>query len=451
MSLNAISPIDGRYANETKVLSSIFSESALMRYRIKVEIEYLISLSREEKIKEFNLSENDIIFLHKIYLNFTESNAKRIKRIESKINHDVKAVEYFIKEKLAKHNLKNKFEFVHFALTSEDINNLSYTLMLQDGLKVYIKELSKLQAVIKMYALRYKNLSLLALTHGQAASPTTLGKEFAVFYLRIQKQLQELKNIKLAGKLSGATGNWNAHHFAYKNIDWIDFSKKFVELFGLEFNPVTTQIEPHDSVSSTYHNIVRINNIIQDLNQDVWFYIARGVFKQQSNKNNVGSSTMPHKINPIDFENSEGNILLANSVLNGMANKLQISRMQRDLSDSTVLRNQGVAIGYAYIAIKKTMHGLNKLSIDKKKIQEELDKHWEILTEPLQITLRKLGEYGAYEKIKNKALGKELTKVEFQKIVRSLKIPREEKNKLLNLTPQKYIGLAPKLVTRYIK
>ncbi len=452
MSLTAISPLDGRYLGKVKELLPIFSEKALFQYRLQVEIEYLIALTQEKKIKEIRILEDkEIKKLRLLYESFSEADAAKIKKIEKITNHDVKAVEYYIKDKFKGTSLADLTEFIHFALTSEDVNNIAYSLMLIDGLWVYKRNLKKLLSELKLFSLKNKNIPLLALTHGQPASPTTIGKELAVFYLRLHSELINLDSIELKGKFSGASGNWNAQRIAYPNIDWLEFSKNYLKALGLEFNSLTTQIEPHDSAANIYHSLIRINSIIKDLDQDIWLYISRGVFKQKQIKGEIGSSTMPHKVNPIDFENSEGNLGLANSILEFLAKKLPISRLQRDLSDSTVLRNQGVAIGYALLAVKSTLKGLAKLEINKKYCSEELDGHWEILAEPVQIILRKVGYEKPYEKLKELTRGENISKADLHKFIRGLDISKSEKDRLLKLTPEKYIGLASKLVDKYIK
>lgn len=452
MSLTTISPLDGRYQDKVKELTPIFSEWGLFHYRLLVEVEYLITLSQTKAIKEVGqFSDKEVVKLRRLYKDFSAQEAIKIKKIEKITNHDVKAVEYYLKNKLKNILAVESLEFVHFALTSEDINNIAYSLMLKDGLEVYTKSLKRLLGELKILATKNKSIPLLALTHGQPASPTTLGKELAVFYFRLSPQLAELESSKLSAKLSGATGNWNAQLTAYPGVDWLSFSQAFIKGLGLVFNPLTTQIEPHDSAARIYHNLVRINSILINLNQDIWFYISRGVFKQKKIKGEIGSSTMPHKVNPIDFENSEGNLGLASSILNFLASKLPVSRLQRDLTDSTILRNQGVALGYSLLAIKSTTKGLKKLAVDKMKIKSELNQHWEVLAEPIQTVLRKVGYDKPYEKLKQLTRGQRLDKQKLQKFIRRLKIEKEEKDKLLKLTPEKYIGLASKLVDKYLK
>ncbi len=448
--LTSISPLDGRYYNEVKELNSIFSESALMKYRLKVEVEYLIALSNESKIPEVReFTDEERVLLRTIYEKFDIKEAEKVKKIEKTTNHDVKSVEYYLKEKIKKiKRLEDYQEFIHFGLTSEDINNLAYTLMLKDGLATYKKSLNKLLKELRSTAVKHRRTPLLALTHGQPASPTTIGKELAVFYKRINDQINQLP---LKGKFSGAVGNWSAHLVAYPKVDWLGFSKNFIESFGLEFNPLTTQIEPHDGSAEAYHHLIRVNNIIKDLDQDIWLYISRGIFKQKKVKGEVGSSTMPHKVNPIYFENSEGNLGLSNSILNHLAEKLAVSRMQRDLSDSTVLRNQGVAIGYSLLALKSTLKGLSRLEVNKQKVAEELSDQWQLLAEPIQVVLRKEGYPKPYEALKKLTRGKTINKIELHKFIRSLKISKQAKDQLLKLTPENYIGLASKLVDKYIK
>jgi len=451
-SLSAISPLDGRYFNKVKELSPIFSESALIKYRLRVEIEYLIALAGEAKIKELKeFSPEEKNQLREIYQKFDLPEAEKIKKIEAVTNHDVKAVEYYLKEKIGKNRkLLPALEFVHFGLTSYDVNNLAYSLMLRDGAAIYQKELKTLLLSLKDLAKRFKNISLLSLTHGQPASSTTLGKELAIFYWRLNSELANLHQLKLKGKFSGAVGNWNAHCLTYPKVDWTAFSQKFVEGLGLEFNPLTTQIEPYDSAASVYHNLIRINTILKDLSQDLWLYVSRDIFKLKKIKGEVGSSTMPHKVNPIDFENSEGNLGLANALLNHLAEKLPVSRLQRDLSDSTVIRNQGAALGYGLLALKSLIKGLLKLEVNRQIIETELNNHWEVLAEAIQVVLRKAGYPKPYEKLKQLTRGEKVTKAGLQKFIRSLKIDKTEKATLLKLTPEKYIGLAVKLVDKYL-
>jgi len=446
--LDNISPIDGRYAKNVQELKLFFSEEALIKYRIKIEIEYLIALCSVVHIKELQpLSSRKKTELRKLYEKFNTKDARQVKRIENKTNHDVKAVEYFIRDKFNSSGNKKLIPWIHFALTSEDVNNLAYSLMWQDGLiHIYLPLLKKVESKIKSLAKSNKKEALLSLTHGQPANPTTVGKEFAVFFNRLNRQIKILKSYKLLGKLSGATGTWAAHMLAYPKADWLKFSEKFIKSLKLEPSLLTTQIESHDSLVESYQTISRINSILIDMCQDLWQYISRGVFIQKRVDGEVGSSTMPHKINPINFENAEGNLNIANSLFSGFSKKLQISRMQRDLSDSTVLRNQGVALAHSLIALKNILKGLDRILVNKNKISDELNSHWEILAEPIQIILRKNGISDAYENLKELTRGENISKEILAEFIKSLKIPKSDKEYLLNLTPEKYIGYSTKLV-----
>ena len=443
-SLNALSPLDGRYANSTKDLSTYFSESALMQYRLKVEIEYIIALGNEKSIKELPpFSKNNQTRLRKIYHNFNTACAEKVKEIESTTNHDMKAIEYYIQGKTK----KALHPWIHFALTSEDVNNLSYSLMWKEGLnQIYLPTLQSINKELKKLARKYKNASMLALTHGQPATPTTFGKELAVFCARLDRQISQIKAHKLLGKFSGATGTWSAHMTAYPKTNWTGFASKFINSLGLEPNLVTTQIEPHDSLAESYRQVVLVNSILTDLCRDMWSYISRGILGQKKVAGEVGSSTMPHKINPIQFENAEGNMGIANALLNHLATKLPISRMQRDLSDSTALRNQGVALGHSYLALKNVLKGLNRITVNKIQMSKELGDHWEVLAEAIQTILRKSGKQDAYEQLKELTRGQSINTDTLAKLVSGLKIPEEDKQTLMNLTPSSYIGLAPKLV-----
>ena len=442
--LNSISTLDGRYNKEASILSNYFSESALMRYRIMVEVEYLISLSKEKKLVDLPLISKSVQnSLRKIYQKFDTISARRIKKIESQTNHDVKAVEIFISEKLKKMNKTNLVPWVHFGLTSEDVNNISYSMMWKDGTKnVYLDKLNTIIKAIKALASKYSKEAMLSLTHGQPATPTTFGKEMAVFYSRLNKHYKLLQKLELEGKISGATGTWAAHFLAYPNIDWLKFSNKFVKHFGLKHNPLTTQIESHDSLAEQYHLLSRVNSILIDFSNDMWFYISRGILIQKIVSGETGSSTMPHKINPIHFENAEGNCGLSNSLLIHLANKLTISRLQRDLSGSTVIRNQGVALGYCVIALNSLIKGIDRVKINKQRTKDELNNHWEILAEAVQIILRKNGYSDAYEKIKELTRGETIGKNNIQEIISSLDISHDDKNILMNLTPRGYTGLS---------
>ena len=442
--LNAISPLDGRYGNAVKNLSAFFSESALMRFRLKVEIEYLIAIGNEKRIHELGpFSTTEQTRLREIYKNFNSAGAEKVKEIEATTNHDVKAIEYYIqnKVKMALH------PWIHFALTSEDVNNLSYSLMWQDGLQqAYLSTLQLVNKELKKLARKYKKSSMLALTHGQPATPTTLGKELAVFCARLDRQIKQIKAHKFLGKFGGATGTWSAHVVAYPKTNWKRFAERLIKSLGLEPNMITTQIEPHDSLAESYHQIIRVNSVLTDLCRDMWSYISRGILAQKKISGEVGSSTMPHKINPIQFENAEGNLGLSSSLLTHLAAKLTISRMQRDLSDSTTLRNQGVALGYSYLALRNISKGLGRITIDKSKLTQELDNHWEVLAEAIQTILRKSGNPDAYEQLKEIVRGQSITAETVTGFVSLLKISNADKKVLMNLTPESYIGLAPKLV-----
>lgn len=446
-SLTAISPLDGRYAQTVAELAQHFSELALIKYRVQVEVEYFIALSLEKKIKEVPVfSTNLQKKLRAIYQNFSLADGEAVKKIEKTTNHDVKAVEYFLKGKIAKLPCAKYSEFIHFGLTSEDINNLSFTLMLKGGLeKVVFLEIEKIIKNLKNLAKQNKNIGLLALTHGQPATPTTLGKELAVFVNRLQYNLNNLKKLKLEGKLNGATGNYAAANIAYPKINWIAFGKKFIASLQLKPNLLTTQIESHESTALAFNYLTQINNVIKNLDQDIWLYISRGIFILQKKAGEVGSSTMPHKVNPINFENSEGNLSLANSIMRFMSDKLTVSRLQRDLTDSTVIRNQGVGLAYSLIAYKNTLIGLSKIKPNLEKINAELADHWEVLAEAIQVVLRKVNYPKPYEKLKELTRGQVMNKKSIQDFVRSLDIPKTEKQKLLKLVPANYTGLSSKL------
>jgi adenylosuccinate lyase len=438
--LENICPLDGRYQKDLKLFQEYFSESALITYRAEVEKKYLISLLK--LLKKVSVSELKKISQIKI-------DPAQVKKIESITNHDVKAVEYYLKEELKELKFKDDIlELVHFALTSEDINNLAYSLMWKDALeKIYLPELNKTIKELKKLAQKHKDQTILSMTHGQPATPTTLGKEMAVFSYRLNRQL---KFSPLLGKLAGATSNWAAHYVAYPDIDWFKFSKKFVESLDLKLNPLTIQIESHDSLAEHYHQVIRINNILKDFSRDMWLYISRGIFKQKIVKGEVGSSTMPHKVNPIRFENAEGNLGMSTAIFDFMANKLSISRMQRDLSDSTVLRNQGLALGYSFLALQNLVKGLARVEVNNEKIKEELDNNWDVLAEPIQTVLRKLGYSGAYEKLKKLTRGQKLNQEILKEFIDDLEIPAKEKKELKKLTPFNYNGISAKLI-KYIK
>jgi adenylosuccinate lyase len=442
--LSNISPLDGRYANSIAELSKYFSESALMGYRLKVEIEYLIALSNEKSINDLPpFSKDEQERLRKIYQNFNLVGAEKVKEIEATTNHDVKAIEYYIQGKVK----KSLHPWIHFALTSEDVNNLSYSLMWQDGLKqVYQSSLQLVNKELKKLARKYKEASMLALTHGQPATPTTFGKELAVFCSRLDRQIGQIKSHILLGKFSGATGTWSAHVAAYPNVNWRRFASKFIKSLGLKPNLITTQIESHDSLAESFHQVVRINSILTDLCRDMWSYISRGILVQKKVAGEVGSSTMPHKINPIQFENAEGNLGIANGLLNHLATKLPISRIQRDLTDSTTLRNQGVALGHSYLALQNILKGLGRITINKVQMSAELNNHWEVLGEAIQTILRKSGKQDAYEQLKSLTQGQSINAESMAEFVSGLKISDEDKQTLLELTPELYTGLSSKLV-----
>ncbi|MFA4830791.1 MAG: adenylosuccinate lyase [Patescibacteria group bacterium] len=446
--LSTLSPLDGRYHEQLKELQNYFSEMALIRYRLVVEIEYLIDLSLEPGVKELPPFTSEIqSAIRSIYRNFLPEDAAAVKDLEKMTNHDVKAVEYFLREKLKTKNLDKYNEFIHFALTSEDVNNLAYSMMWYDAVsEIYRPLITEVRRQIAAFANEYKDQPLLSLTHGQSATPTTVGKEFAVFAARLDRQIEQLKNHRLLGKFGGATGAWSAHQIAYPEVDWQEFSKKFITKLHLEPNLLTTQIEPHDSLAESYQIIFRINTILLDFCRDVWLYVSRGVLGQKKKEGEVGSSTMPHKINPIHFENAEGNLGLANAYFSHLAEKLPVSRLQRDLSDSTVLRNQGVPLAHSVLAGKNILQGMSRLTLNEQKLNEELDNHWEVLAEAVQTILRKHNVSGAYEKLKELTRGQTITKESLREFIKTLEIPEEDREKLLNLTPHTYIGLANKLV-----
>ncbi|MCH2157168.1 MAG: adenylosuccinate lyase [Oleiphilaceae bacterium] len=447
--LTAISPIDGRYGSKTSSLRAAFSEYGLIYARVTVEIRWLQALAQHSDIIElpaFSDEENN--FLNAIVDEFSEDDALRVKAIERTTNHDVKAVEYLIKEKFeavadSLPNLAKSLEFVHFACTSEDINNLSHALMLKQGLESSV--LPEMQAVVTKLSELAQDLAeqpMLSRTHGQTASPTTMGKELANVVARLNRQLTQIKEVKFLGKINGAVGNYNAHYSAYPNTDWPAHAKSFVELLGITFNPYTTQIEPHDYIAELFDAVARFNTILIDLDRDIWSYISLGYFKQKTVAGEVGSSTMPHKVNPIDFENSEGNLGLANAVLTHLAQKLPISRWQRDLTDSTVLRNLGVGLAHGLIAYQSTLKGLNKLEINPNKLAQDLDNAWEVMAEPIQTVMRRYSIEQAYEKLKELTRGQSINKETITEFVNKLEIPEEAKQILLDLTPGSYIGNA---------
>lgn len=447
--LTALSPIDGRYGDKTTELRTIFSEYGLLKYRVQVEVRWLQKLASQADILEVPaLSELATKHLNQIVENFDEQDALRIKTIEKTTNHDVKAVEYFLKEKVnSNEELQAINEFIHFACTSEDINNLSYALMLKTARDtVIVPYWSKLIDIITAQAKAYRDLPLLSRTHGQPATPSTIGKEFANVAYRLKRQLKQLQSIEILGKINGATGNYNAHMVAYPQINWHKFSEEFVTSLGLQWNPYTTQIEPHDYIAEYFDCVARFNTIMIDFDRDVWGYIALNHFKQKTIAGEIGSSTMPHKVNPIDFENSEGNLGIANAIMSHLGSKLPISRWQRDLTDSTVLRNLGVGIGYAIIAYQSTLKGLNKLEVNQEYLLEELNRNWEVLAEPIQTVMRRYGIEKPYEKLKELTRGKRVDVQGMQQFIDSLALPEHEKARLKQLTPANYIGYAIRFV-----
>ncbi|ASY30278.1 adenylosuccinate lyase [Taylorella equigenitalis] len=445
--LTALSPIDGRYSTKCSDLRAYLSEAGFMAHRVEVEINWLIALS-EAGLKEISgFSEDSKIQLQNIIKEFSLADAIRIKEIEKTTNHDVKAVEYFLKEKISSSKeLSKASEFIHFACTSEDINNTSHALMLKRVREsVLLPKAKEIIDILRRYAHEFADIPMLSRTHGQTASPTTLGKEFANVVLRLERAFEGIKSVQPLAKMNGATGNYNAHYSAYPEIDWPSFSKSVLEKLGLTQNTHTIQIEPHDWMAALFDAVSRFNTILIDLNRDIWGYISLGYFKQKLKEGEVGSSTMPHKVNPIDFENSEGNLGLANSVLRHLSEKLPISRWQRDLTDSTVLRNLGVALGYCMIAWDSHIKGLNKLEVNYQKIKEDIENCWEVLAEPIQTVMRRYGLPQPYEQLKKLTRGHGITKEALQNFVSNLALPEQVKRELLDLTPEKYIGFAPNL------
>ncbi|WP_406547658.1 adenylosuccinate lyase [Succinimonas sp.] len=443
--LTAVSPIDGRYAGKCAELREIFSEYGLMRFRVTVEINWLKKLAQEPGITEVPpFSAEAVKFLDSIIENFSIEDARAIKKHESVTNHDVKAVEYFLKDKVAAFpEINNVKEFIHFACTSEDINNNSHALMLKTAREEVIVPLfTEVIDAIADLAHRYANDPMMSRTHGQPASPTTLGKEMANVVYRLRRQLKQIEAVEIMGKINGAVGNYNAHMSAYPDVDWNRFSREFEEGLGLTWDPYTIQIEPHDYIAELFDAIARFNTIVMDFDRDIWGYICLGIFKQRTIAGEVGSSTMPHKVNPIDFENSEGNIGIANAVFRHLAMKLPVSRWQRDLTDSTVLRNLGVAVGYTEIAMKSTLKGVSKLEANTAHMLEELDMNWEVLAEPYQTVMRRYGVDKPYEKLKALTRGQKVNREIMMNFIETLEIPEEGKAALRKLTPANYIGRA---------
>ena len=444
--LLAVSPIDGRYANKCAELQEVFSEFGLIRRRVLVECVWLEALCDDARIRECKaLSAKERAALRRIAADFSLDDARPVKEIERTTNHDVKAVEYFLKEKVAATSLKSRSEFIHFGCTSEDINNMSHALMLRDGQRILRAAMDEMTATVAAMAKATAKVPMLAHTHGQPASPTTVGKELAVFSARLKRQAAEIDRLVMPAKMNGAVGNFNAHLSAYPAVDWEKLAAKVIRSLGLRQNRLTTQIESHDGIAELFDAIQRWNAVLLDLDRDVWLYVSMGYFKQRTVKGEVGSSTMPHKVNPIDFENSEGNLGLANAVLGFMARKLAVSRLQRDLTDSTTLRNMGVGFGYTLIAIRSTQKGLGKLELNEARLSEDLDHNWEVLAEPIQTVMRKVGMDRPYERLKELTRGRRVTAEILHDFVKALPLPKADRDRLLKLTPANYVGLAAKL------
>lgn len=447
--LTAISPVDGRYGNKTAELRGIFSEYGLSKYRVQVEINWLKLLSSCPDIEEVPpFSEQALALLDNIRDNFSVDDALRVKAIEATTNHDVKAVEYFIKEKIAENaELKAVSEFVHFACTSEDINNLSHGLMLTEArAQVLLPYCRKIVDAVKALARAYKTVPLMSRTHGQPASPSTLGKEMANVAVRLERQMKQIEAVEIMGKINGAVGNYNAHLSAYPEVDWHTLSQRFVTSLGLHWNPYTTQIEPHDYIAELFDAVARFNTVLLDFDRDIWGYVALGHFKQKTIAGEIGSSTMPHKVNPIDFENSEGNLGIANALMQHLAAKLPVSRWQRDLTDSTVLRNLGVGFAHSLIAYQATLKGISKLEVNEAHLRDELDHNWEVLAEPVQTVMRRYGIEKPYEKLKELTRGKRIDATQMAAFIDNLALPAEVKAELKKLTPATYIGRAEAFV-----
>ena len=443
---NNISPLDSRYAEKIVPIREAFSEKALIKTRFIIEINWLLFLCNKMPYDFPKLSKISINKILKFRESFSDKDVLKIKKIESVTNHDVKAIEYFIANFFKRDKqLKKYINLIHYGLTSEDINSLSYAIMIKKGAEDYLKYIQNLNKIIKSLSRKWKSIPLLSRTHGQAASPTTIGKELKVFGARIDREINTFKNIKPLAKFSGATGNYHTFEITNNKIDWPTMTSKFIKSFGVNQNPLTTQIESHDWIAEMSHSIIRINNISTDLCQDMWIYISNNIFKLKLNKNEVGSSTMPHKVNPIDFENAEGNFGISTSLNNFFADKLTKSRLQRDLSDSTVLRNIGLSFGYSYLAISSLINGMSKVEPNKNFISNELDDNWEVLAEAVQTIMRYEGISDAYERLKKLSRGNKLDKNSYIQFVKTLEISNSSKSKLLNLTPSKYIGLSKKL------
>ena len=444
--LTAVSPIDGRYASKCREFGDVFSEYGLMRRRVLVECAWLEALCDEKGIRECKpLSAAERKALRGMAEGFSLADAQRVKDIERTTNHDVKAIEYFLKEKVAATPLASRSEFIHFGCTSEDINNMSHALMLRDGTKVLRSAMDEVTVAIAAMAKAYARVPMLAHTHGQPASPTTVGKEFAVVSRRLKRQAAEIDRLVMPAKMNGAVGNFNAHLAAYPDVDWERLSGRVIASLGLRQNRLTTQIESHDGIAELFDAVQRWNSVLLDFDRDVWLYISMGYFRQRTVKGEIGSSTMPHKVNPIDFENSEGNLGLANAILGFMSRKLPVSRLQRDLTDSTTLRNMGVGFGYSLIAVRSTAKGLGKLELNRERLTEDLDRNWEVLAEPIQTVMRKVGMDRPYERLKELTRGRRVTAETMREFVSALPLPAADKSRLMKLTPAAYVGIAAKL------
>jgi len=449
--ISALSPLDGRYADKVAALRPHFSEFGLIRNRVRVEIAWLKALAAEPAIAEIApFSPATLAELDTVVASFSAGDAEQVKQIEARTNHDVKAMEYWLKQRLAANaQVQQASEFIHFACTSEDINNVSHALMLQEARDaVLLPALRQVAARLRELAHQFADLPLLARTHGQPATPSTLGKEMANVCARQVRACDRVAAVSLTAKFNGAVGNYNAHLAAYPDFDWEGFNRRFIESFGLEFNPYTIQIEPHDAMAELFDAVARSNTILLDLCRDCWLYISLGYFRQKTKAGEVGSSTMPHKVNPIDFENAEGNLGLANALLRHLSDKLPLSRLQRDLSDSTVLRNMGVAFGHALLACDSCLKGLSKLEADPKRLAEDLDEAWEVLAEPIQTVMRRYGVPNPYEQLKDLTRGRAISRDSLQQFVRSLAIPEAERQRLLAMTPSSYVGKAAELARR---
>ena len=448
MTLRSISPLEGRYAGQVEGLSDYFSEWALIRYRVRVEIEWLIMMSETREIthvREF--SEGETLFLRSIVAEFDEEEAGRVKKIEERTRHDVKAVEYYLRERLQETSLSDIQEAVHFCCTSEDINNLAYALMLKEGIqKEWLPPAGEVVRKVAGLAEALRDVAMLTRTHGQAATPSTMGKELAVFVYRWQRQLRQLGAAEYLGKFSGTVGSYDAHVVAYPRVQWEDVARSFVERLGLVFNPLTTQIEPHDFMAEIFHILMRFNTILLDFDRDMWSYVSLGYFRQKVVKEEVGSSVMPHKVNPIDFENSEANVGISNALFDHLASKLPVSRLQRDLSDSSAQRNIGTAVGNSIVGLRSALKGIARVEIDRETMRADLDDAWEVLAEAVQTVMRKAGYAQSYERMKELTRGAGITRDEMQAFISGLDLPEEEKKRLLGLTPAAYVGLAPRLV-----